>query len=59
MPVLPGDDKVDPKTVGNTLKKLRREMKEHARRLEFERAAETRDRIRALEAWAVDNGVVV
>ena len=59
VPVLPGDDKVDPKTVGNTLKKLRREMKEHARRLEFERAAETRDRIRALEAWAVDNGVVV
>ncbi len=59
VPVLPGDDKVDPKTVGNTIKKLRRQMKEHARRLEFERAAETRDRIRTLESWAVDNGVVV
>ncbi|MBO85221.1 MAG: excinuclease ABC subunit B [Deltaproteobacteria bacterium] len=59
VPVLPGDEKVDPKTVGNALKKLRRQMKEHARRLEFERAAETRDRIRTLEAWAVDNGVVV
>ena len=59
VPMLPGDDKVDPKTVGNTLKKLKRQMREHAKRLEFERAAEVRDRIQSLEAWAVEQGVVV
>jgi excinuclease ABC subunit B len=59
VPTLPGEDEVDPKTVGNTLKKLRRKMKEHAKRLEFERAAEVRDRVKALEQWAVDNGVAV
>jgi excinuclease ABC subunit B len=59
VPVMPGDDKVDPKTVGNTIQKLRRQMKEHAKKLEFERAAETRDRLRTLEAWAVENGVAV
>ena len=59
VPTLPGEDKVDPKTVGNTLKKLKRRMKEHAKRLEFERAAEVRDRIQRLESWAVENGVAV
>jgi len=59
VPMMPGEDKVDPKTVGNTLRKLKRQMKEHAKRLEFERAAETRDRIKALEAWAVEQGVAV
>lgn len=59
VPTMPGEDTVDPKTVGNTLKKLRRKMKEHAKRLEFERAAEVRDRVKALEQWAVDNGVAV
>ena len=57
--LLPGEDKLDPKTIGNALKKLKRQMKEHAKRLEFERAAETRDRIRALESWAVEQGVAV
>lgn len=56
---LPGDDKPDPKTIGNTLKRLKREMREAAKKLEFERAAELRDRMRQMEAWAVDNGVVV
>jgi len=59
VPMLPGEDTVDPKTVGNTLKKLKRQMKEHARRLEFERAAEVRDRIQTLESWAVEQGVAV
>ena len=59
VPILPGEDTVDPKTVGNTMKKLKRQMREHAKRLEFERAADVRDRIRSLEAWAVENGVVV
>ena len=35
-----------------TLTKLRREMREAAKRLEFERAAEIRDHIRQLEEWA-------
>ena len=56
---LPGDDRPDPKTVGNTLKRLRREMRDAAKKLEFERAAELRDRIRGLETWAVDNGVAL
>jgi len=59
VPTLPGEDTVDPKTVGNTLKKLKRQMKEHARRLEFERAADVRDRIQILEVWAVEHGVAV
>jgi len=35
-----------------TIERLRREMKEAAKRLEFERAAELRDHIRELEQWA-------
>jgi len=56
---VPGDDEVDARTVGATLRKLQRDMKEAAKRLEFERAAELRDRIHGLERWAVENGVVV
>ena len=56
---LPGDEKPNPTTIGNTLKRLKREMREAAKKLEFERAAELRDRMRQMEAWAVDNGVVV
>ncbi len=59
VPLLPGEDKVDPKTVGNTIQKLKRQMKDLAKQLEFERAAETRDRIRSLEQWAVEQGVAV
>ena len=36
----------DPKALGKLLEKLEREMLEHARNLEFEQAAEVRDRIR-------------
>ncbi len=35
-----------------TIERLKREMKEAAKRLEFERAAELRDHIRELEQWA-------
>jgi len=38
----------------STLRRLREEMQSAARRLEFERAAELRDRIRSLEAWALE-----
>ncbi|MBN1335980.1 MAG: excinuclease ABC subunit UvrB [Deltaproteobacteria bacterium] len=37
-----------------TIRHLREEMQAAARRLEFERAAVLRDRIRALEAWALE-----
>ena len=56
---LPGDVAPDPKTIGNTLKRLGREMKEAAKKLDFERAAELRDRLRELESWAVEQGVDV
>jgi excinuclease ABC subunit B len=38
------------------LKRLREDMKAAARKLEFERAAELRDRVRALEDWALQHG---
>jgi excinuclease ABC subunit B len=37
-----------------TIRQLKAEMQAAARRLEFERAAQLRDRIRALEAWALE-----
>ncbi len=42
-----------------TLKRLRRQMKEAAKKLEFERAAELRDQLRALETFAIESGVGV
>jgi len=57
-PVLEMEEgEIDPKTLGNNLIKMRKKMGELARRLEFERAAELRDRIRELESWAVAQGV--
>jgi excinuclease ABC subunit B len=56
---LPEEDALDPATLGNTLARLKKEMREAAKKLDFERAAALRDRIRGLEAWAVENGVVV
>ena len=35
------------------IEKMRRDMKDAAKRLDFERAAELRDRIRELEQWAL------
>jgi excinuclease ABC subunit B len=40
----------DPRRIPQLIKELRKQMKEAAARLEFEKAAELRDRIRALEA---------
>jgi excinuclease ABC subunit B len=40
--------------IPGTLKKLRREMQDAAKRLEFEKAAELRDRIRDLERWMME-----
>ncbi len=40
----------DPREAGKMLERLKREMMEAARRLEFEKAADIRDRIRALRA---------
>ena len=54
-----GEGEIDPKTLGNKLKTLRKKMREHAQRLEFERAAELRDRVRELESWAVEQGVAI
>ena len=42
-------EQLSPKEMRKRIEQLRREMKEAARRLEFERAAEIRDRIKALE----------
>jgi len=56
---MPEEDALDPATLGNTLARLKKEMREAAKKLDFERAAALRDRIRGLEAWAVENGVVV
>ena len=47
----------DPRKVPNLLKRLRKDMREAAGKLEFERAAELRDRIRDLEAYMLDSGV--
>lgn len=49
----PGDLKhlvEDPREAGRLIERLRREMRDAAKRLEFERAAEIRDRIRAIKA---------
>ena len=60
-PQLPtlGEETIDPKTLGNTLKRIRREMRDAAKKLDFERAAQLRDRMRDLESWAVEHGVAV
>ncbi len=36
------------------IQRLRRQMREHAQKLEFEQAAALRDRIKSLEAWAME-----
>ncbi len=56
---LPGDEAPDPSTVANSIQRLQREMQQAAKKLEFERAAELRDRVRQLQTWAVENGVTL
>jgi excinuclease ABC subunit B len=47
---------IDVAKLPNLLVKLRREMKKAAGKLEFEKAAELRDRIRSLEQWQLEVG---
>jgi excinuclease ABC subunit B len=44
---------IDPATLPSVLKALRKQMKSHAGKLEFEKAADLRDRIHAIEANAL------
>ncbi|HHO54061.1 MAG TPA: excinuclease ABC subunit UvrB [Deltaproteobacteria bacterium] len=48
----------DPRKIPNLVKRLRKEMREAAGRLEFEKAAELRDRVQDLEAYMLEHGVV-
>ena len=52
-------DAPDARSIAHTIKKLRKQMKAAAAKLDFERAAELRDRVRDLESWAVENGLAV
>ncbi len=47
----------DPRKIPNLVTQLRKEMKQAAGKMEFERAAELRDRIRALEAVLLGQGL--
>ncbi|MCK6502546.1 excinuclease ABC subunit UvrB [Myxococcota bacterium] len=47
-------DELNLQSLPGTVKRLRKQMQEAAKRLEFEKAAELRDRIRELEQWALD-----
>ena len=47
----------DPRKIPNLLTRLRREMRQAAGKLEFERAAELRDRVRDLEAYMIEAGI--
>ena len=50
-----GENEVTLDAVPGLLKTLRRDMKKAASKLDFEEAAELRDRIRALETWALEH----
>jgi excinuclease ABC subunit B len=54
-----GSDPVpeDPRRIPNLVLQIRKEMKQAAAKLEFERAAELRDRLRALEQAMLDLGI--
>jgi len=47
----------DPRKIPNLVKQLRKEMRQAAGKLEFERAAELRDRVRDLESYMLDNDI--
>jgi excinuclease ABC subunit B len=53
-PVLAASPDITQKSLPGHIKKMREQMKRAASKLEFERAAELRDRIRELETWAVE-----
>jgi len=52
--VMAASPDITQKTLPGHIKKMRQQMKRAAGQLEFERAAELRDRIRELETWAVE-----
>ncbi len=54
IPVMAAQPDITQRTLPGHIRKLRQQMKQAASRLEFERAAELRDRIRELETWAVE-----
>jgi len=47
----------DPRKIPNLVKQLRKEMRQAAGKLEFERASELRDRVRDLESYMLDNDI--
>lgn len=51
-----GVEEMDPRNIGKTVDRLRKEMRQAAQKLDFERAAALRDRIRGLEEWALEMG---
>ena len=53
-PVLAASPDITQKSLPGHIKKMREQMKRAASKLEFERAAELRDRIREIETWAVE-----
>ena len=53
-PPQPPPDAIRLTELPETLRRLRLEMKAAAEKLEFERAAELRDRLRSLESWAME-----
>jgi len=53
-PAQPAPEPVKLSELPQTLRRLRLEMKAAAEKLEFERAAEIRDRLRSLEQWAME-----
>ncbi|NOY25293.1 MAG: excinuclease ABC subunit UvrB [Oligoflexia bacterium] len=52
--VLKPGDEVNLKSLPGLIRGLRRDMREAAKRLDFEKAADLRDRIRDLEHWALE-----
>ena len=53
-PILSAQPDITQRSLPGHIRKLRKKMKDAAARLEFERAAQLRDRIRELETWAVE-----
>ena len=53
-PVMATQSEITQKSLPGHIKKMRQQMKKAAGKLDFERAAEIRDRIRELETWAVE-----
>jgi excinuclease ABC subunit B len=55
IPVMSAQPDITQRSLPGHIKKMRKQMKQAAGRLDFERAAEIRDRIRQLETWAIES----